>query len=203
VVPGGLCRRLVERKIEMPLSRYPKELVLKDGSEIILKPLTHKDQKALLRFFEELPVENRWYLKEDPTDPDIIRKWADNQEIGKTFCVLAWHKDTVVAHATLMRWLRGGRQHVGRLRLMVAMDYRKKQLGTWMIFDMIRRAMELGLEKLRTDFIIGVEDMAIKAVKKLDFVAEGVFRDYFRDDDGNYYDYQIMVKQLHSGWSDF
>ncbi len=190
-------------KMEISLSRYPKELVLKDGSEIILKPLTRNDQKALRQFFEELPIENRWYLKEDPTDPAIIKKWADNQEIGKTFCVLAWHKDKVVAHASLLRRMRGGRQHVGRLRLMVARDYRKKQLGTWMIFDMIRRAMELGLEKLRTDFIIGVEDMAIKAVKKLDFVAEGVFKDYFRDEDGNYYDYQIMIKQLHSGWSDF
>ncbi len=190
-------------KMEISLSRYPKELVLKDGSEIILKPLTRNDQEALRQFFEELPIENRWYLKEDPTDPAIIKKWADNQEIGKTFCVLAWHKDKVVAHASLLRRMRGGRQHVGRLRLMVARDYRKKQLGTWMIFDMIRRAMELGLEKLRTDFIIGVEDMAIKAVKKLDFVAEGVFKDYFRDEDGNYYDYQIMIKQLHSGWSDF
>ncbi len=190
-------------KMEISLSRYPKELVLKDGSEIILKPLTRNGQKALRQFFEELPIENRWYLKEDPTDPAIIKKWADNQEIGKTFCVLAWHKDKVVAHASLLRRMRGGRQHVGRLRLMVARDYRKKQLGTWMIFDMIRRAMELGLEKLRTDFIIGVEDMAIKAVKKLDFVDEGVFKDYFRDEDGNYYDYQIMIKQLHSGWSDF
>jgi len=86
---------------------------------------------------------------------------------------------------------------------MVATDYRQKQLGTWLIFDMIRRAMELGLEKLRTDFIIGLEDMAINAVKKLDFVSEGMLKDYFRDDDGNYYDYQIMVKQLHSEWSDF
>ena len=187
----------------MVLSRYPKEIVLKDGSEIILKPLTQEDRIALLSFFRELPVENTWYLKEDPTDPVIIKKWADNQEIGKTFCVLAWFNGQVIAHASLMRRLRGGRQHVGRLRLMVARDYRKKQLGTWMIFDMIRRAMELGLEKLRTDFIIGVEDMAIRAVKKLDFVAEGTFRDYFRDDDGNYYDYQIMVKQLHSEWSDF
>ena len=68
---------------------------------------------------------------------------------------------------------------------------------------MIRRAMELGLEKLRTDFIIGIEDMAINAVKKLDFVSEGMLKDYFRDDAGNYYDYQIMVKQLHSEWSDF
>jgi len=187
----------------MSMNRYPKEIVLKDGSEIILKPLNHEAQNALLSFFEELPAKNKWYLKEDPADPATIRKWADNQETGKTFCVLAWHADKVVAHASLLRRLRGGRKHVGRLRLMVAKDYRKKQLGTWLIFDMIRRAMELGLEKLRTDFIIGVEDMAINATRKLDFVSEGVLKDYFRDDDGNYYDYQIMVKQLHSEWSDF
>jgi len=61
-------------KMEISLSRYPKELVLKDGSEIILKPLTRNDQKALRKFFEELPIKNRWYLKEDPTDPAIIKK---------------------------------------------------------------------------------------------------------------------------------
>ena len=198
-----IVQDLLKRKFMMSLNRYPKEIVLKDGSEIILKPLAQDAQNALLAFFKELPIENRWYLKEDPTDPAVIQKWADNQELGKTFCVLAWHNDKVVAHASLLRWLRGGRKHLGRLRLMVATDYRQKQLGTWLIFDMIRRAMELGLEKLRTDFIIGLEDMAINAVKKLDFVSEGMLKDYFRDDDGNYYDYQIMVKQLHSEWSDF
>ncbi len=187
----------------MVLSRYPKEIVLKDGSEVILKPIDQDARAALQLFFEELPLENKWYLKEDPTDPATLKKWARNQDSGKTFCVLAWHGDKVVGHASLLRRLRGGRQHVGRLRLMVARDYRKKQLGTWLIFDMIRRAMELGLEKLRTDFIIGIEDMAINAVKKLDFVSEGMLKDYFRDADGNYYDYQIMVKQLHSEWSDF
>ena len=198
-----IVQDLLKRKFMMSLNRYPKEIVLKDGSEIILKPLAQDAQNALLAFFEGLPIENRWYLKEDPTDPAVIQKWADNQELGKSFCVLAWHNDKVVAHASLLRWLRGGRKHLGRLRLMVATDYRKKQLGTWLIFDMIRRAMELGLEKLRTDFIIGLEDMAINAVKKLDFVSEGMLKDYFRDDDGNYYDYQIMIKQLHSEWSDF
>ena len=63
--------------------------------------------------------------------------------------------------------------------------------------------MELNLEKLRTDFIIGVEDMAIEAAQKLDFVKEGLLRNYYRDEAGNYYDYQIMIKDLHKDWSDF
>jgi len=63
--------------------------------------------------------------------------------------------------------------------------------------------MEMGLEKIRTDFVVGVEDLAIKAFESMDFVREGVIRDYIRDENGNYHDYQIMTKQLRKDWSDF
>jgi len=184
-------------------SKYPKELVLKDCTEVILRPLDSGDLDTVLQFFRDLPLNNRWYLKEDPSQTEIIEKWIRNQSLGKSFCVLAIHEKRVVAHASLLRQLHGGRQHVGRIRLMVAQDFRNKRLGTWMIFDLIRRAMELNLEKLRTDFIIGVEDMAIEAAQKLDFVKEGLLRNYYRDEAGNYYDYQIMIKDLHKDWSDF
>lgn len=184
-------------------SRYPKELVLKDCTEVILRPLDAEDLDKVLQFFRDLPLDNRWYLKEDPTQPEVIEKWIRNQSLGKSFCVLAVHDSRVVAHASLLRRLRGGRQHVGRIRLMVARDFRNKRLGTWMIFDLIRRAMELGLEKLRTDFIIGVEDLAIEAARKQDFVKEALLRNYYRDEAGNYFDCQIMIKDLHKDWSDF
>ncbi|MBI9086441.1 MAG: GNAT family N-acetyltransferase [Desulfobacterales bacterium] len=184
-------------------SRYPKDLVLKDCTEVILRPLGSEDRDDLIQFFNDLPIANRWYLKEDPTQPEVIEKWIRNQSKGKSFCVLAIHENHVVAHASLLRRFQGGRRHLGRIRLMVAQDFRNKRLGTWMIFDLIRRAMELGLEKLRTDFIVGVEDMAIEAARKLDFVKEATLRNYYRDEAGNYYDYQIMVKDLHKEWSDF
>jgi hypothetical protein len=72
-----------------------------------------------------------------------------------------------------------------------------------MIFDLIKYAMERGLEMLRTDFVVGVDDLAIEAVRKLDFVTEGLLRDYVKDENGNDRDYQIMIKRLHRDWSDF
>jgi L-amino acid N-acyltransferase YncA len=206
-LPAGRCDRWchLERTFEnMPQrSRYPKELVLKDCTEVVLRPLQESDLDVVIQFFKELPLANRWYLKEDPTRPEIVKKWIRNQGLDKSFCVLAMEGDRVVAHASLLRRLQGGRQHVGRIRLMVARDFRNKRLGTWMIFDLIRRAMEMGLEKLRTDFIIGVEDMAIEAALKLDFIKQGLLHDYYRDTAGKYYDYQIMIKDLHKEWSDF
>lgn len=86
---------------------------------------------------------------------------------------------------------------------MVASDFRNLQLGTWMVFDLIRRGMEMGLEKIRADFVIRLEDSAIEVFKKIDFIEEAVLRDYIQDQQGKYYDYQIMIKQLHKELSDF
>lgn len=191
------------KKGAMLNKRYPKEVMLKDCSEVVLRPLEEGDKYLFVQFFRELPLENRWYLDEDPCDDAIIAQWIQNQKSGKNFCVLALFQERIVGHASLLMKLRGGRKHVGHLRLMVASDFRNKQLGTWLIFDIIKRAMDFGLEKIRTDFIIGVEDMAINGVRKLDFVKEGLLRNYIKDDQGNYYDYLIMVKHLHQNWSDF
>ena len=72
-----------------------------------------------------------------------------------------------------------------------------------MVFDLLRRGMEMGLEKIRADFVVGLEDSAIEAFKKLDFMEEAVLKDYVKDENGNYYNYKIMIKQLHKELSDF
>ena len=183
--------------------RYPKEVVLKDGKEVTLRPLEQEDEGNLIQFYRELPLSDRWFLKEDPCDPLVIKRWLDNQERGSALGVLGICEDRVVAHASLLRSLHGGRKHVGRLRIMVAPAFRSKRLGTWMVFDLIRRAMELDLDKLRADFVVGVEDVAIEAVRKLDYMKEALLENYVRDEKGNYYDCQIMIKHLHKEWSDF
>lgn len=178
-------------------------MMLKDGEEVTLRPMDPEDLEGLCRFYTDIPPSMRWYMKEDPCDPEVIRKWVNNQKSGRAFSILAVHEGRIVAHAGLLMRPHGGRKHVGRLRIYVARDFRRKQLGTWMVFDLIRYAMNKGLEMIRTDFVVGVDDLAIKAVRKLDFVTEGVIKDYVKDEQGNYHDYQIMIKQLHREWGDF
>ena len=189
--------------MEMPENRYPKEVLLKDGSEIILKTPDLHDRDALVQFYCSLPPKDRWFLKEDPTDEKVIDKWLSNHFEKRAFCVLAFQEKNIIAHAALLLRPLAGRRHVGRLRIVVAEAFRNKRLGSWMIFDLIRRAMEMGLEKLRADFVVGVEDAAIEAVHKLDFFKEGLLKDYVMDPEGRCYDYQIMIKHLHREWGDF
>jgi ribosomal protein S18 acetylase RimI-like enzyme len=185
------------------ITRYPKELILKDHREIIMKPFEEGDKEKLLEFYKNLPVSQRWFLKEDPSDISVIKKWIDNQNKGKAFSLIAFYEERIVAHGTMLQRLFGGRRHVGRLKIMVAPDFRQIQLGTWMVFDLLRRGMEMGIEKVRADFVVGIDDSAIEAFKKLDFMEEAVLKDYVRDEIGNYYNYKIMIKNLHRELSDF
>jgi L-amino acid N-acyltransferase YncA len=183
--------------------QYPKEVILKDGREVVLKTPDSGDRGALMEFYRNLPVKDLWFLKEDPTRAEVIDGWIANHAEKKAFCVVAVHGGRMVAHAALLLRPEGGRRHVGRLRIMLATDFRNDRLGTWMIFDLIRRAMELGLEKLRVDFVVDIEDSAIEALQRLDFLKEGLLRGYVLDPEGHYHDYQIMIKHLHREWGDF
>ncbi len=48
--------------------RYPKECVLKECQEVVIRPLEGKDEPLLRRFFDETPKEDRWYMRYDVAD---------------------------------------------------------------------------------------------------------------------------------------
>jgi L-amino acid N-acyltransferase YncA len=184
---------------------YPRALILKDGSEVNLRPLKQdEDEEALLEFFNRVSDKDRWYLVDDVADQDLVRNWARNINPNKVLPVVAATKEgRILAVATLHRYTHGARKHIGRIRLVVDADYRNKRLGTYLLLDLIQLAMDLGLSLLRTQFIQGVEDKAIRAARRLDFFEQAVLRDYAKDHRGNYYDLVIMIKRLHRGYDDF
>ncbi len=57
-------------------SEYPKEIKVKDGSTVVLRPFEKKDKDALFAFFRRLPEADRLFLKHDVTDPATIERWA-------------------------------------------------------------------------------------------------------------------------------
>jgi ribosomal protein S18 acetylase RimI-like enzyme len=86
---------------------------------------------------------------------------------------------------------------------MVHPDYRSQKIGSWMLLDCAKLALDLGIEKLVAEFVAGVEDVAIKAARKLDFHQEACIKEYVKDHGGNYRDLIVMVKNLSAEWGDF
>ena len=58
------------------VSGFPKEVCLRDGTRIVLKPMTPDDAGALLDFFRGIPAEDRFYLKEDVTSRKVVERWV-------------------------------------------------------------------------------------------------------------------------------
>jgi len=57
------------------LDNYPKTFNLKDGTSIILRPMTRNDEHDIYMFFSSLPEETRRYLRNDVTNRKIIAGW--------------------------------------------------------------------------------------------------------------------------------
>jgi len=183
--------------------RYPKEIVLKGGTEAVLRPLEKSDATLLSRFYAELPEEDRWYLRYDVMDPVIIQKWIDGIDGGNVYSIIAVISDTIAAHGSLHMRGYGSTGHVGRFRIMVLPEFRYKRLGTWILLDLIQLSMDKGLRELRADFVVGVEEAAIEASYKFDFFKKAVLENYVKGLDGKRHDLLIMTKRLHKNWGDY
>ena len=175
---------------------YPKEVTLRDGAKVTLKPMNPGDALQLEEFFSRIPAEDRYYLKEDVTSRQVVQRWAAELDYDRVLPLLAWIDDRVVADATLHRQRAGARRHVGEIRILVDPEYRNRGLGTRMLHEMATIANENGVERLIFEAVSEKEDAAIKAAQYVGFVQVGVLRSNAKDPDGRPRDLVIMEMPL-------
>jgi L-amino acid N-acyltransferase YncA len=183
--------------------RYPKECVLKDCKEVVIRPLEPGDRVLLDAFHTQIPESDRWLMNYNVMDIAIIDNWFDAVEKGNIACILSLCDDCVVGQGSLYMRNFGATSHVGRFRITVLPEFREKRLGTWLLLDLIQLAMDKGLEMLRADLADGIENDAIDALKKFDFFKYAELENSVKDYSGNHHDLVIMIKHLHKKWSDF
>ena len=184
------------------LDEYPKDIVLKDGTPVTLRPLDASDAAALVTFFQRIPADERWYLRHDVSDSALVRSWITDINYQRVIPIVAVREGQIIGDATLHRHRHGSRAHVGEIRLVIDPTVRAKRLGTWMVLDLIQLATGLGLEKLVAE-IASSETAAIRALRHLDFVREAVIPELHKDASGTAYVLVIMVKNLAPAWTDF
>lgn len=185
------------------LRSYPRIVVLRDGTRVTLRPMVKEDKDKLKEFFANVPEDDRWYLKEDVADPKVIESWVRDLNYDRVLPIVAEVDGKIVGDATLHRCTFGGCKHVGKLRIVVAPEYRAKGLGTWMVLDIVNLAMESGLQKLIAELIADRQELAIDGVRRLGFVQEAVLSDYAKDPQEGSHDMIIMVKTFYTDWGTF
>ncbi|MFC1836537.1 GNAT family N-acetyltransferase, partial [Thermodesulfobacteriota bacterium] len=139
---------------------YPRETVVKSGACILLNPLVTDDKDRLVDFFSRIPEEELWFLRADLSDPEEILRWCEELDYDRIVPVAAINPedDAIVALLRLYRRPSKCMRHIAHLRILVDPAFRHQRLGTWMLLDSFKLAMDMGIEKLVAEFVVGVEE---------------------------------------------
>ncbi len=181
--------------LELELHKFPKEIRLKDGSKCKLRPLRKDDEKAFHEFFLGVPDQERMFIKHRVTEPEVIRDWCRNIDLGRNLPLLAVIDGKIIGDATLHQQLGGWKRHIGRVSVLVHPQHRGRGLARALVHEIVELARNIGLDKVEAEFI-GEQEAAIKMFAILGFSNLIRLEDYVKDMQAIPHDYVLMGLDL-------
>ena len=178
-----------------------KTVSLKDGKEVLIRPLTSRDLDRLMEFYRSLPLEDRRYLRVDVTNREVVSQRIKLIEKGNVYRLIGLDKDNIVADGALELSGEEWRKHQGELRVIVARPYRRRGLGMIMMRELYFLAAEKNLEKVVAK-MMRPQKAAQIICRKLGFREEALLPDYVKDLSGKTQDLIIMVCDLKDMWKE-
>jgi GNAT superfamily N-acetyltransferase len=181
--------------IEREIQKFPKTVVLKDGTKATLRPLRRDDEKDLHALFLGITEHERMFIKHRVTDIQTIRDWCRNIDYGRNLPLVGLIGGKIAGVATLHQQLGGWKRHVGRVSVLVHPQSRGRGLARALIGEIIETARHVGLEKVEAEFI-GQQEAAMKMFALLGFSNLLRLEDYVKDMQAIKHDYILMGLDL-------
>lgn len=178
------------------ITAFPKEITLRDGTKVGVRPLEQDDADQLLTFFLELPEQDRYFLKDDVTSPELVRKWIEFLDYDRALPLIAASDGRVVAEAVLVRRRGNARSHVGEVRVTVLPEFRSRGLGTALIRHLCDIADDAGLDRVMFEVVADQEAEALKAAEWMGFLRVGTVEGGARDPSGRAHDIILLTMPL-------
>ncbi len=172
---------------------------LKDGTGIVIRPMTEDDVEKSWAFFQKLPEEDRAYLRDDVTKRDVVEKRIADIRSGVVKRLVAVVGDEIVADGALELTDAGWKKHVAELRLIVAQPYQRKGVGMLLARDLYALASVEDVEDVIVE-MMAPQVAARRIFQKLGFKEETVFRRFVKDIAGRKQDLIVMRSELDSLW---
>jgi ribosomal protein S18 acetylase RimI-like enzyme len=161
-------------------------------------PLTEAHCDALVSFFAELPEGDRTFIREDVTDPGVVRGWAAGSPAVDRW-VAVDDDDRVLGYVAVLR-LPGWSDHVGEVRLVVAPAARGSGLGRQLARHAMVHALGAGLTKLVVE-VVADQAPALALFTALGFTGEALLVDHIRDRDGQLRDLMVLAHHVGETWA--
>jgi len=173
---------------------------LKDGTEVLIRPLRIEDLDQSLAFFQALPPDDRTYLRVDVTKRDLverrIRSALRSENITR---IVAVRGNEIVADGALEVGGDEWDRHVGELRVVVAHAFQRKGLGTVMMRELYGEAASRKVQEIVVR-IMRPQQAALLICRNLGFEEELLLHDYLKDVNGHKQDLVLMRCDLEELW---
>jgi len=159
-------------------------VTLRDGRKGLVRNFESVDKEGLVSFYASLsPEALKWGLP--PYDRPRVERWLSNLSNG--FMLVAEFDRRIVGNL-FVYWSPAERvKHSGELLIYLHQDFQRAGLGTAMMRRAIEEARSRGLHRLQLT-VIADNQVAIKVYEKVGFKREGLRKEAFLAEDGQYYD---------------
>jgi L-amino acid N-acyltransferase YncA len=178
-----------------------KSVHLKDGTEVLIRPLTKDDIDKSLEFFCALPEEDRRYLRGDVTKRDRVERRTRQIDAGTVKRLVAVAGDEIVADGALELAGEDWTSHIAELRLIIARPFQRKGLGMLMARELYDLAASEKVEQI----IVRMARPQVAArniFRRLGFREEMMLSDHIKDRKGESHDLIVMRCDLEAIWNE-
>lgn len=174
---------------------------LKDGTEVVIRPLQADDLDRSFAFFQALPPEDLTFLRRDVTKRDVVAHRIKETDWGRLKCLVAMVGDEIVADGSLEASEHSWKRHQGELRLIVGKKYQRKGLGVLMARELYGLAAAEKMEEIVVR-MMRPQKAARAIFRRLGFHDEIILPDYVKDRDGKLQDLVVMRCDLRALWDE-
>ncbi|MEJ2671991.1 MAG: GNAT family N-acetyltransferase [Deltaproteobacteria bacterium] len=180
-----------------PSEAYRKCVNLSNGKRVLIRLLDGQDRLGLIKFFQQAPLEDVQFSKQDVKSPLVIDAWM-NQENGHkplTLVAVDMLTNRVVASLNLSRGQQAA-NIVGDIEhILLARPFQGLGLGARMLEELIDLAAGAGLHWLKAEVPYDQKNR-VKAFQSRGFKIRTILNDYFSDQRGETHDVALMLRPL-------
>jgi len=186
---------------EKQIVTYRQLVTLRDGINVLLRPMTPADRQALIGLFSPISDEDLRYLHDNVRDPAVIEAWCEDLDYRHVLPLMALVDERAVGQASL-HFQKGPARHVAKVRIFLAKDFRRRGLGTKMLSTLMELARKQDMHILVAE-IVADQTKVIRAFQNLGFEKQCIFEDYFMFPNGATEDVAILTCHLRERIDEF
>lgn len=178
------------------IAAYPKEISLRGGATVTVRPLEPGDADPLLDFFLTIPEGDRFFLKDDVTSPELIEEWTQHLNFNRALPLVALDNGRIIAEGVLVRRRGNARSHIAEVRITVSPSWRNRGIGSALMRELCDIAADAELDAALLEVVEDCESAAVEATEAMGFVRVGRIEGGARDQQGHLHDIVLLAMPL-------